>query len=221
MNCTEIQLKISSCLDGETQPSEESNLWEHLSKCRECRQIHADLKSIKETAAELDNPEPAPSVWFAISSQLVAEGIVKAKKTSLWERVFPANFSSSLKPALAGAIVALIIVVTVYVVRNPGRESASFSTEAAVLLEVQKAETQYQKAIEALSEVSEKRLQSFNPELAQIFTDNLATMDYYLKECRDAVRSNPDDPLVHRYLLVAYEKKAELMQTIVNSDSQY
>jgi hypothetical protein len=86
---------------------------------------------------------------------------------------------------------------------------------------VQKAELHYQNAIQALSEVSQKRLQSLRPELAQIFTDNLATMDYYLKECQDTAKNNPDNPLVHRYLLVAYEKKAELMQTIVNSDSQY
>jgi anti-sigma factor RsiW len=221
MNCTEIQLKMSECLDGEAHPSEESKLKEHLSECRECWRVYADLKFIKETAAELDDAEPAASVWSRISGQLAAEGVVKAGKISFWERIFPASFSSSLKPALAGAILALIIVGTVYFVRNPARELQSVSTEAAVLLEVQKAESHYQKTIEALSEVSQKRLQSLSPELAQIFADNVATMDYYLKECQDAVRSNPDNPLVHRYLLVAYEKKAELMQTIVNSDSQY
>jgi Putative zinc-finger len=220
MICSEIQLKISECLDGDVHASEESSFQEHLSRCKGCRQIYEDLKFIKETAAELEEHEPAVSVWSAISSQLAAEGIVKKRRTSFWERVFPGSHSSWLKPALAGAILALITVGTVYFVRNSGREMRSFSPEAAVLLEVQKAELHYQKAIEALGEVSQKRLQSFRPELAQIFTDNLATMDYYLKECRDAVKNNPHNPLVHRYLLVAYEKKAELMQTIVNSDSQ-
>jgi len=220
MNCYEIQLKISECLDGEVRPSETSNLQEHLSRCRECWRIYADLKFIKETAAELDHSEPAASVWSAISAQLAAEGIIEAKRSSFWERIFPASFSSSLKPALAGAILALIIVGTIYFVRSPAREP-SLSTEAAVLLEVKKAELHYQQAIEDLKDVSQKRLQSLSPELSQIFADNLATMDYYLKECQDTVRNNPDNPLVHRYLLVAYEKKAELMQTIVNSDSQY
>jgi hypothetical protein len=221
MNCTEIQLKISECLDGETSSCEESRVKEHLSECRQCWQIYEDLKFIKETAGELDDPEPAATVWLAISRQLAAEGVIKAKKTSFWERILPASVSSSLKPALAGAILALIIVATVYFVQKPGRELPSMSTEAAVLTEVRKAELNYQNAIQALSEVSQKRLQSLRPELAQIFTDNLATMDYYLKECQDTVKNSPDNPLVHRYLLVAYEKKAELMRTIVNSDSQY
>jgi len=222
MNCTEIQPKISEYLDGEIPSSEESRVKQHLKECRQCWRVYEDLKFIKETAGELDDAEPAATVWLAISRQLAAEGIIKARKASFWERIFPASFPSSLKHSLAGAILALIIVATVYFVQKPGRdEPASMSTEAAVLWEVQKAELHYQNAIQALSEVSQKRLQSLRPELAQIFTDNLATMDYYLKECQDTAKNNPDNPLVHRYLLVAYEKKAELMQTIVNSDSQY
>jgi hypothetical protein len=48
--------------------------------------------------------------------------------------------------------------------------------------------------------------------------DNLATMDYYVKECQEAVKNNPGNPLVHRYLLMAYQKKVEIMQSIMNSD---
>ena len=225
MTCSEIQLKISECLDGEVHASAESSLQEHLRRCVSCRQIYSDLKLIKDTAAQLEEHEPAALVWSAISSQLAAEGIVKKRTTSFWERVSLEGFSANLKSAFWkpawGAILALVVLATVYFVRNPGKESAPVSTEVMVLREVQKAELQYQRAIEALNDVSRRRLQSFSPELAQIFTDNLATMDYYLNECRDAVKSSPDNPLVHRYLLVAYEKKAELMQTIVNSDSQY
>lgn len=93
------------------------------------------------------------------------------------------------------------------------------SSDALVLGEVQKAESHYQKAIEALSEASQRKLDSVDPALAQIFNDNLATMDYYLKECKEAVQTNPDNPLIHRYLLTAYQKKVELLQTIVSSDS--
>ena len=222
MNCTEIQLRISECLDSQGRLSEESHVEEHLRKCRECSRIYTDLKFIRETASELGSFEPPPSLWFAISSQLVTEGLVQEGKSNFWKRVFSWNLSSGLKPALAGAILALITIVGIaHLVRNPGRQPEPVSSESAVLVEVQQAESHYQRAIEALSEVSQKRLQSFSPELAQIFSDNLATMDYYVKQCQDAVRNNPDNPLAHRYLLVAYERKADLMKTIVNSDSQY
>ena len=221
MNCLETQLKISLCLDGEAQSSEETEVKEHLVQCRQCRLVYDDLKSIKETALHLDGFEPPDSVWAAIRLQLNHEGLLRNKATSFWERILPSSFYSSLKPALAGAILALIIVGGVYFVRHSGDQRTSLSTEATVLRQVQKAELNYQKAIEALDEVSQRRLESLRPELAQIFKDNLATMDYYLRECRDAADKNPDNPLVHRYLLVAYEKKADLMQTILNSDSSY
>ncbi len=101
---------------------------------------------------------------------------------------------------------------------NRGAATAP-SQDALVLQEVRQAELHYQRAIEALSGISQKHLETVDPALAQIFKDNLATMDYYLKECRDAVQTNPDNPLIHRYLLTAYQKKVELLQTIVNSDS--
>ena len=59
---------------------------------------------------------------------------------------------------------------------------------------------------------------TLDPAMAQILNDNLATMDYYVKECQEAVKNSPDNPLVHRYLLTAYQKKIEIMQSIVNSD---
>jgi hypothetical protein len=218
-NCTEVQRRISECLDGGEPPDEERRLKKHLDECWECSRLYEDLKSIKETAAELDAPEPPDTLWSSVRLQLVQEGLVRDRKPTLWERVFPRGFASSLKPAFVGAILALFVIGIAYYVRD-SRKHLPPSTESAVLLEVQRAESHYQKAINALDAVSQKRLQSLSPELAQIFTDNLATMDYYLKECQDAARKNPDNPLVHQYLLVAYEKKAELMQTIVNSDSQ-
>jgi hypothetical protein len=83
----------------------------------------------------------------------------------------------------------------------------------------QQAELHYQQAIEELDEVSKRKLESLDPALAQIFKDNLATMDYYLKECKEAVQKNPGNPLVRPYLLAAYQKRVELMKTIIDSDS--
>ena len=85
--------------------------------------------------------------------------------------------------------------------------------------ELRKAEANYRAAIEALSASSRKKLEGLDPVLAQVFHDNLATMEYYLNECKRAVENSPQNPLAHRYLLAAYQKKVELMQTILTSDS--
>ncbi|MFN8008960.1 MAG: hypothetical protein U0V70_18420 [Terriglobia bacterium] len=54
--------------------------------------------------------------------------------------------------------------------------------------------------------------------MARILNDNLATIDYYVKECQDAAHHNPGNPLIQQYLLAAYQKKVELLQSIVNAD---
>ena len=223
MTCIEIQFKISEWIDGGVHQSEEQELIGHLERCGKCSMVYADIKAIKQSAGSLGEVEPDNSVWSGIKAQLFAEGLVREKKRrSFWKQVFPLSPSVSLKPALTGAIVTLILIGSLYffVTKSGFREnSTSVFPEAAVFLELKKAELHYQQAIEALNEVSQMKLQSLDPALAQILTDNLATMDYYLQECREAVRSNPENPLVHRYLLTAYQKKVELMQSIVNSDS--
>jgi hypothetical protein len=220
MTCIEIQFKISEWIDG-GHLSEELELKGHLEHCGKCWQIYEDIKAIKQSAGNLDDLEPEGSLWSGIKSQLFAEGLVREKKgRSFWEKLFPLRLSASLKPVLTGAIVTSILMGSLYffITRSSYIEN-SVSPEAAVFLELKKAELHYQQAIEALNDVSQKKLESLDPALAQIFTDNLATMDYYLRECREAVKSNPENPLVHRYLLTAYQKKVELMQNIVNSDS--
>ena len=149
------------------------------------------------------------------------KGLIKTQeaKPSFWQRLFPAVLMPSLKPAFGGAILALLLSTTFfYFYTQRGSQEVKVSSEAQVFQELQQAELHYQKAIEALSEVSKRKIDTLDPAMAQILNDNLATMDYYVKECQDAVKSSPDNPLVHRYLLTAYQKKIEIMQSIVNSD---
>jgi hypothetical protein len=132
-------------------------------------------------------------VFVNLQMQLVSEGLIKTQeaKQSLWQRLFPAVLRPSLKPAFGGAIVALLLSTTVfYFYSQRGSQEVRVSSEAQVFQELQQAELHYQKAIEALSEVSKRKIE-LDPAMAQILNDNLATMDYYVKECQDAVKSSP------------------------------
>jgi hypothetical protein len=223
MNCQEMQVRISTSVDLELGSVEENELRAHLHSCAYCSAVYEDLRAIRETSKILEPASPPDSVWRSLRLQLQAEGLIeRPQKASFWERLFPVGFVSGLKPALTGAIVTLALIGTSYFLAtkhfNRGPET-TISTDALALVEIQKAELHYQQAIEALSEMSQKRLQALDPRMAQIFNDNLATMDYYLSQCKEVARTNSDNPLVHRYLLTAYQKKVELLETIVNSDS--
>lgn len=213
-----MQSKISDWVDG--GPAERE-LESHLRACRACAAFHEDILALKQSSGALGLVEPPGRLWANLQVQLVSEGLIKTQeeKQSFWQRLFPALLMPSLKPAFAGAILALLFSTTFfYFYIQRGSQELKISSEAQVFQELHQAELHYQKAIEALSEVSKRKIETLDPAMAQILNDNLATMDYYVKECQDAVKSSPDNPLVHRYLLTAYQKKIEIMQSIVNSD---
>jgi hypothetical protein len=220
MNCRDVQFKISEWLDGET-PDQVSRLKGHMELCQDCASFYQDMQVIKETSCQLGTVDPPDRLWISIRRQLTSEGLVRIpeKKLGLWERIFPMGVWPGLKPALSGAIVALILSVSVFYLINSRQQKLELgSPEAEVFQQLQQAELNYLKAIESLSEVSQRKIENMDPAMAQILNDNLATMDYYVKECQEAVRHSPDNPLVHKYLLTAYQKKIEIMQSIVNSD---
>ena len=218
MKCIEMQSKISDWVDGGPTEGEVES---HLKGCRACAAFHEDVLALKQSSGALGLVDPPRRLWVNLRTQLVSEGLIKTQEAKLgfWQRLFPSVLMPSLKPAFGGAILALLLSTTVfYFYLQRGSQEVKISSEAQVFQELQQAELHYQKAIEALSEVSKRKIETLDPAMAQILNDNLATMDYYVKECQDAVKNSPDNPLVHRYLLTAYQKKIEIMQSIVNSD---
>ena len=226
ITCTDIQEEISSWVDGELDPSRAETVENHLESCAGCAAFRQDLNSIRKGVEGLEPLDPPEHLWTNLRTQLEAEGLIRSKpKESFWAAIFPKRLPD-LKPAWSGAILALFLGIGSLLVYDLTTRSpvvpvpaASTSHHEAVLEELRRAEANYRAAIEALSASSQKKLEGLDPVLAQVFHDNLATMDYYLNECKRAVETNPQNPLAHRYLLAAYQKKVELMQTIVTSDS--
>lgn len=221
MDCKEIQPKISEWIDQDLDHSDEALVQGHVELCKECSQIHQDLSFLKQSVAELDPFEPPDTVWVGIKAQLIAEGLIERKSAwNFWKNLLPS--SAALRPALGGALVTLILVSSLYFIfarRTSEPIPPPALPEVAAFEDLKTAELKYEQAIAELSRVSQRKLAALNPDLAQIFNDNLATMDYYLNECRQAMQHDPENPLVHRYLLAAYQKKVDLLKTISSSDS--
>jgi hypothetical protein len=224
MNCKEVQFQISEWLDQTASEATHPPFQDHLNSCQNCEGFYLDVQNILKTSRDLTLFDPPATLWGEIEDRLKAEGIIRDKSKSeeranLWSRMFPSGFWLRLKPAMAGAIVAIILSASAfYVYVRYERQPIVIAIDPAITEELRQAELHYQKAIQALSEVSQRKIDAMDPAMAQILNDNLATMDYYVKECQDAVKNGPDNPLVHRYLLTAYQKKIEIMQSIVNSD---
>jgi anti-sigma factor RsiW len=226
INCPDLQEDVSLWVDGELDLTRPETVKRHLECCPECAAFHRDMNAIRQGVERLEPIEPPDRLWKSIRFQLEAEGLIRSEpKESFWAAILPKRLPG-LKPAWSGAILALFLGIGSLLVYDLTTRSpvvpipvASTSHQEAVLEELRRAEANYRAAIEALSASSRKKLESLDPVLAQVFHDNLATMDYYLNECKRAVENSPQNPLAQRYLLAAYQKKVELMQTIVTSDS--
>ena len=226
INCPDAQEDVSLWMDGELDPSQAETVENHIKSCAECAAFYQDLRSIRKGVERLELFDPPEHIWTGLRLQLVDEGLIRSKpRGAFWAAFLPKHFPN-LKPAWSGAILALFLGVSSLLVydlttRSPVVPDPMVVTshQDALTEELNKAEANYRAAIEALSASSRKKLEGLDPVLAQVFHDNLATMDYYLNECKQAVENSPQNPLAQRYLLAAYQKKVELMQTILTSDS--
>ena len=222
MECRDIQFRISEWVDGELKEAEITEVERHVILCQSCSQIYDDFRILRESSLHLPVFEPSDVVWSNIRAQLAFEGISETKpEKSLWERLFPLQFIPRLAPAYGTAIFLLTIILfgsTIYIYKTRGLSPVADTHEVEAIHRLQDAEQHYRNAIQALDEVSRRKILSVDPRMAEILNDNLATIDYYVQECQDAAHKNPGNPLIQKYLLAAYEKKAELLQSIVNSD---
>ncbi len=226
INCPDAQEDVSLWMDGKLDPFQAETVGKHIKSCAECAAFYQDLRSIREGVERLELFDPPEHIWTSLRLQLSDEGLIRSKpRGAFWAAFLPKHFPY-LKPAWSGAILALFLGVSSLLVYDLTTRSPVVpdpivvtSHQEDLTEELRKAEANYRAAIEALSASSRKKLEGLDPVLAQVFHDNLATMDYYLNECKRAVENSPQNPLAHRYLLAAYQKKVELMQTILTSDS--
>jgi hypothetical protein len=221
MSCQAYRESISLQIDEELDLRSSLELKQHLKACADCHQTQNDLHVIRSLSVSAEEYDPSAQVWARLENQLRAEGFIKPqRKWNFWRQWLPSfEMEAHFKPAIAGALVTLVLVFSgFFAYKTAFHPAVSVNDTEQVLMEVERAEIQYAKTIQDLEGISRQRLQRVNPNMARIFQDNLATMDYYLQECKDAVKKEPNSGLAQKYLLAAYQKKVELLESIVNSD---
>lgn len=79
-----------------------------------------------------------------------------------------------------------------------------------------KAEKTYLEAIALLSRDISKRRNRLDPETEEQFKKTLAVVDRTIKNTRQAVRENPDDPVAVQYMLSAYSQKVDVLRGLIS-----
>lgn len=132
-------------------------------------------------------------------------------------------FSISSHRFQYATVAALIVVVTFGLVYLQPWGEALSADQAALdrqtLAKLDEARWHYEQAINALSEAMTTQQGSLNPQVAQVFRENLRVLDQSIEVCRQAVRNNPRDLEAQYALMASYKQKVQLMTEWVMAQS--
>ncbi|MEP7340649.1 MAG: hypothetical protein ABI977_23155, partial [Acidobacteriota bacterium] len=99
-------------------------------------------------------------------------------------------------------------------VRRDAVKPQPLSDQELLARQLARAEREYQGAIRMLDQAIAKRRDDIAPEAFKQYQASLALIDNSIAQSKRALRERPDDPGASQFLLAAYAKKVELMQTV-------
>jgi len=98
--------------------------------------------------------------------------------------------------------------------RREAVKTPPLSDQELLAQQMARAEREYRGAIRMLDQAIAKRRGSLEPEAFKQYETSLALIDNSIAQSKRALREQPNDLAAGQFLLAAYAKKVELMQTI-------
>lgn len=166
----------------------------HLDQCAHCSALIADLKAIRNASAELAEAEPPARLWVSLRNQLESEGLIREPEAEVVATASRPSFWLRLRPAMAAAYLALIVVLGIWVSTSLTPVSGP---EPVAGLSVQVPDP---------NPFTER-----NPVVAASYTQGLEVIDNFIRLCEKTVREQPDNETAREYLYDAYRRKANLL----------
>jgi hypothetical protein len=225
VSCKQFTDQLDAWISGERSAAARV----HARECPQCRNMAEDFAAIGRAAREwsLEDAEPSPRLWSALRAQLQEEGLIRdrsrnaatvaaqpqpqaaASNPAGW---FAALFSGPLRPALAGAYLALLIAVSILFVGPSGKQMDDSQWLARTQTSVKPLNAELDSAEHAVL----SDLATANPVVSASFHQNLAIIDRDIVLCEKSVREEPGNELARDYLYEAYEQKADLLDQMAD-----
>ena len=174
----------------------------HASTCPSCRERMSADARLLALAGDLARAEPAPFLWDRIEATLIAEQGRRSHRRAWTYRV--------------AAVLVVGLGLGSLLHEGPAGEDTSPSLYTPTTLEkVRHRELEYATAIEELQQVAGARLELMDMELMVLYRDKMETIDTQIARCQQALRHNPANSHIHRYLFLALQDKREALQEIL------
>jgi len=194
--------KLSAFLDGDLAADEAGQIRQHLEECPQCRQNLDDFRQLKTQLSVLAKVQAPESLWQKVRLSLSEQQPIQ--NSSGWRRWNFWGWTLSLAATAAG--LAWLAFIFLY----PADESTPYEA----LMAVQKAEAEYQRAIENLS-TSIEQSEELSPEIKKAVAENAAIIDKGIEEVRQLIKQHPRQLELRQSMLALYQKKVDLLSKAV------
>jgi len=217
MTCEQALKLLDDYIDGELAEGPHQELELHLATCEACRKEGHALRALLAEAATLKRDRvPARDLWPAIAERLRSERRVL--------RFFRPG-SAMLPAALAAAAALIVTVLWVRPLQTaPGAANPTGGTltpaAAGTPVDMAQAEAEYVRATNQLLAVLNTRKKNMPPEEAKALDENMLKIDASLKQVRDALDKDPQNPRLTRMLASTHQKKLDLLLQLIRLSSQ-
>jgi hypothetical protein len=206
-------------LDGTAE--EWTALEQHAASCAVCAEEIRAWKALSTAAAEMRDYQEDAHLWMKIETSLTEQKQRKTAKRAFWEKLgFVGGISLGWQTALAGALVLALAVTGVYVMHQPGPSEPSAQSRLlknSALVEVERTEREYMKAIDTLAAEAKPELDSPATPLMASYKEKLVVLDSAIDELRAEAGQNPSNAHLRYQLLAMYQEKQQTLQEVLET----
>ncbi len=176
----------------------------HLPVCSLCRkQVESDVQ-LTAAAKLLKKPVAAHDLW-----QKIEDGL----RTEQWKKK-RMRFNNFAVFRIAAVLVVAVGITLFFADRKANVNTKLLAYSA--LARVEEKEKQYEAAITQLENLAVPQMAQLNLDLMFLYKEKLAAIDEQIGHCREALKGNPANAHIRRYLLAALADKKETLKEIVN-----
>jgi hypothetical protein len=205
-------------LDG--SPEEWAALEQHAARCAACAEEVRGWKALSMAAEEMRDYKEDSQLWAKIENSLRGGEQRRTAEHGFWERLTSSRENSlGWQTALAGALVVVLALSSVYVVlhRGMGDSGQSRLLKNSTLAEVERTERDYRQAIDQLAADAKPQLDSPATPLMASYKEKLIVLDGAIDELRTEAGRNPSNAHLRYQLLAMYQEKQLTLQEVLET----
>ncbi len=222
LTCDDAQALIPDLLDGTLSDTERARYDAHAAQCAACRDLAADLSTIRDGAAALPTFAPSRDLWSGIEARLETPVVSIASRP----RGAVGRWTTRQVAAAAAVLIAVtaggtwMAVTQPVVTTMPSIASAPAARTELVSVADEKGIAAYEGEIGKLRDILTTRRAELDTATISVVEKNLKLIDQAISESKAALLADPASTFLAGRLNHAYGTKLDLLRSAATLPSR-